>query len=162
MTIYGILTDRLIEAEVKNKKEGNSEKKVQMIKKHQLKQLKSMIPKMRGICAEAFSAKPDQNLQSIFDAEISTFEKYEEKAANDSIFEERIGKLENRIHKLETENRTISKSENDLKAQVKRMEGKMQNHFDRFRTQDNKILSLERELGSIRRMLQMVILGYIS
>ena len=143
---------------MKSKKES-SEKKVQMIKKHQLKQLKSMIPKMRGIVSESFAANPDQNRESLFKTEISNFEKYEEKAANDFIFEERIGKLENRIHKLENENRTVSRSENELKGQVKRMEGKMQNQDNRIRTQDNRILSLERDLASLRRMIHSVSYG---
>ena len=158
MTMYGVLSDKVQETETKNRRDGSNKnyKKVELKQKVEVKQLKIMLPKMKTTISEALESKPDTNIQTLFNAEIVNYEKYEEKFASDSIFEERIVKLEGRIQKLETENNTVTRSESDLKAQVKRLESRVQNQENRLRSQESRMQNMDRDIANLRRMVQTV------
>ena len=76
--------------------------------------------------------------------------KYEEKTASDSVFEERIEKLETRIGKLEIDAKKSSKAENDLRNQLKRVESRNQSLEANFQNQDRIIKQLLRDMEAMK------------
>ena len=122
----------------------------------ELKNLNERLVQLKKIIAEQLAAKPDASLQSIFNSEIVNHEKHIEQTAHDSVFDERIAKLEGKIGALESENKKLSKAESEAKNQVRRVEAKCQSQDARIQNQEARIRTLEQEIQNLYRMYQSV------
>lgn len=126
------------------------------------------MPKLRMAVFETLEMKPDPSVQALFNAEVESHAKvekfsdfsiqlnkikifkYEEKTASDSVFEERIEKLETRIGKLEMDAKKSLKAENDLRNQLKRVESRNQSLEANFQNQDRIIKQLLRDMEAMK------------
>jgi len=154
VTPFGMVVEKVHETEAKKRAIPSAQGAQKRAATAELKNLNERLAQLKTIIAEQLAAKPHAAVQSIFNGEIVSHEKHVEQTAHDSVFDERIAKLEGKIWVLESENKKLAKAESEAKNHVRRVEAKCQSQDARIQNQEARIRTLEQEIQNLYRMCQ--------